>query len=767
MIRNFLFVLKRFKTASILNIMGLSVALAVFSIIMIQVYYDFSYDRNFEHSKNTYMFCCVFNDNDRLSNGISIPLAHRISDQYPEIKSACILGYEGRKLFKREGLSSDYFSFDFTKADEGFLDVFTPKILSGDARKAFTEKNNVLLTSDIAKTLFGTADPIGQTIELDTVSYTVVAVCKPFPDNCSLHNGIYTTILGAWDYNGMENYNYEGFFLIQSENISALKERLNQAESLSIADLKRIELIPLPERYFNREIKYAGEDSKGNLATTCSLMAVGILILLIACINFMNFSMAMVPSRVRGMNIQKIMGIEPKRLQFRVASEAPCFAILSFVIALFLIVLFKSIRLNEFFPADLSLEKNIPLLSGVLFTGIVISTLFGLYPALRVTSFQPAMALSGSFSQSKQSAFLRNVLITIQFFSAIALICVAGFIKIQHDYMTNYSWGIQKENVTYLSIQSKKSIDITAYENEIRKNPSIVDCTVSWNLPGSISQNLEMNMDEGPVWFVGWMVRHDFPEFFGLQVIEGRDFIPVDDGKWRTICNQAFLKEYNYTQISSTKMATELDMVGVIKDIHFESLHSAIRPMCLITYDMSKIYPHYFFIKIRGENTLQTIDYLKNTWEKLSDMPFDLHFLDETLDNLYKTENNLAKLISIFGLIAVVIAVMGVYGLIVFNARYKAKEIAIRKVNGSSIPEIMLMLNKNILLQLGIAFIAAVPVTYYIVHKWLENFAYQTPMYAWVFLLGGLIILLITLLTVSAQSYRAAVRNPTKALNLE
>jgi len=228
MIKNFLFVLKRFKTASILNILGLSVALAVFSITMIQVYYDFSYDRNFEHSKNTYMFCSVSNGNDRLSNNISIPLAHRISNQYPEVKAACILGYEGKKLFKPDGLSSDYFSFDFTKTDEGFLDVFTPKILSGDARKAFTEKNNVLLTSDVAKTLFGTADPIGQTIWLDTVSYTVVAVCKPFPDNCSLHNSIYTTILGAWDYNGMGNYNYEGFFLIQSENISTLKNSIKR-----------------------------------------------------------------------------------------------------------------------------------------------------------------------------------------------------------------------------------------------------------------------------------------------------------------------------------------------------------------------------------------------------------------------------------------------------------------------------------------------------------------------------------------------------------
>jgi len=765
MIKNFIYILKRFKTSSVLNILGLSVAFAVFSIAMIQVHYDFSYDRSFKQSKSIYMFTGVSKGDDRLISAVSIPFVHQVTNQLPEIQAACIYKNEAKQLFKLQD-RNDYFSFNFGRTDEGFLKIFTPEIISGDARKAFTEKNNVLLTSDVAKTLFGTKDPVGQTIWRDTVAYTVVAVCKPFPDNCSLQTGIYTTILGAWDYDVKTGHNYEGFFLVQPENISILQKKLNQPDLLELSYSKRIELIPLKERYFNPELMSSFE-SKGNPATTWSLMAIGILIMLIACINFMNFSMAMIPSRVRGMNIQKVLGIDPGRLRFWVASEAACFAILSFCIALVLIILFKELHLNDFFPADVSLEKNIPVLLGVFFTGVVISTLFGLYPAFRVTSFQPAMALSGSFSQSKRSAYLRNVLITVQFFAAIALICIAGFIKIQHDYMINYSWGFQKENVTYLPIQTRKTIDITTFENEIKKNSSVTACTASYDLPGSIAQNWGINADEKQIGFAAWIVRYDFANFFGIHVIEGRNFIPDDEGKYRLICNQTFLKTYDYAYNSGMKLS-DMDVVGVCKDIHFESLRSDIRPLCFIPFDIKNFCPHYYFyIKIQGKNTLQTIEYLKNAWGKLSDKPFDLHFLDDTLDNLYKTENNLAKLISIFGLIAVVIAVMGVYGLIVFNARYKAKEIAIRKVNGSTVREIMLMLNRNVLTQLGIAFVIAVPVAWFAAKKWLENFAYKIPIYWWVFLLGGLIVLLITLLTVSAQSYRAAIRNPTIALNME
>jgi putative ABC transport system permease protein len=407
------------------------------------------------------------------------------------------------------------------------------------------------------------------------------------------------------------------------------------------------------------------------------------------------------------------------------------------------------------------------MLAILLVASMIISVLFGLYPARRVTSFQPAMALSGSFAQSKRSVALRNVLITIQFMAAIVLICVAMFIQMQNRYMMNFSWGFQKENKVYLPVTSA---DFTrVYRAEIEQNPSVLGCTVTPALPGRVNGYFGMKIDDKEVAFAAWTVQSDFLSFFGIPIIEGRDFIPDDEGKNRFICNRAFLEKYEYAQAAGLKMEGSWgEIVGVMRDIHFESLHTGITPLCLVTQsiDLHYRYGNNLLIKIAGENTPATLQFLRERWEKLSDKPFDLHFLSETMDELYQKESNMARLIGLFGGIIVIIAVMGIYGLIVFNARYKAREIAIRKVNGSSIREIMLLLNRGMLAQLGVAFVLAVPVAWYVGNRWLENFAYKIGLHWSVFLLGGLIVLLITLLTVSMQSLRAASANPTRTLNI-
>ncbi|MDR0699007.1 MAG: hypothetical protein LBG28_07300 [Tannerella sp.] len=765
MIRNFLFVLKRFRTSAVLNIIGLSVAFAVFSVTMIQCYYDFSYNRSFKNAKDIYQFSCFWEIFEKQSAHISIPLAHAITDRFPEVKACCILDRGGNKLFNPQADQGTSFLFHLINTNEAFLDVFTPRILAGDAKEVFAEKNKAMLTEDVAKRLFGKNDPIGQTIWQDTVSYVVTAVCESFPANSSLTNGVYTTVLGSVGYDKMGMYNYEGYFLLDRKDVLPLQEKLEQMKFEGAIDLVRVEFIPVAEKYFRRDVNIYGE-KQGNLATTLSLMAIGIITLLMSFINFMNFSVAMIPARIREMNIKKIMGVNPRLLQALTVSEAPCFALLAFLTSLFLIVLFQGTRLDEFFPADLFLSKNVGILAVIALTGMFLSVLFGIYPAWKITSFQPAMALSSSFAQSKQSVALRNILIVLQFFAAIVLTGMAIFIKVQYDYMTNYSWGFQKENIVYLSVASKNFI--TIYEDEIRQNPTVLDCTASNAIPGYINQNwgMKMEVDEKEIALAVWVVRNDFLRFFDIEVVEGRDFIPDDDGKSRFICNRTFLKKYELNDIIGKKV-DRYEIVGIIKDIHFESLHSEIRPMGFITqrsyYNGGR---HWLFVRIAGENTLQTIDYLKETWSKHTDDPFDIHFLDDQLDSLYQSESTLARLISIFGIIAVIIAIMGIYGLIVFNAKYKAREIAIRKVNGSTIREIILMLNRDVLLQLSIAFGAAVPVTVYIVDKWLENFAYKIAVYWWVFLLSGGVVLLITLLTVSAQSYKAARMNPTQTLNI-
>jgi putative ABC transport system permease protein len=331
--------------------------------------------------------------------------------------------------------------------------------------------------------------------------------------------------------------------------------------------------------------------------------------------------------------------------------------------------------------------------------------------------------------------------------------------------MQNYAWGIQKENIVYLPIRDLKS-DSKTFCEELKKNPHIVDFTEGGFVPGGIYMGWGRDFEGQQVSVMAWPVTRTFLHFFGVQITEGRDFSETDDdGKQKIIFNQEFLKKYKLKDIIGKQfncMDTVGEIIGIAKDVNFESLHTAIRPMAFVM--LGKNWNNWLFIKITGQDTPATIDFIKRTWVKHSDEEFDIKFLNESLDNLYKNENNLAKLISIFGLVIIIIAIMGVYGLIMFNTRYKAKEIAIRKVNGSSVKEIMLMLNRTVLLQMGIAYAVATPLAYYVVYKWLTQFAYKTTIYWWVFALAGALIFIITIVTVSWQSYRAATTNPVEAI---
>ncbi|MEN6331422.1 MAG: FtsX-like permease family protein, partial [Smithella sp.] len=750
----------------------LSVAFAVFSVTMIQVHYDFTYDRNFKKSDNIYLFSQYRPSDGVRAVNISTPAAKEISDKFPEVKSYCLITTQNNTSFDVSSKNGNIREFEeyFTKATVGLLDVFTPEILVGDARAAFTEKNKAMISQSTAHKFFGNISPVGQSVffHSSTTPITIVAVCKDFPDNCTLKNGVFVQLPN----DRPENYNYDGYFEVFPKDLSKLLSRLNSKEfygeevmkSFEISQNKLIaELTPLTKIHLQFH-----EKGSGNLNTTLSLLAIGLLTLVIAYINFLNFSIAMAPSRVRGLNIQKILGANPRILKLSIAAEASLFSLLAFVIALFYVSLFKDSPINEFFSADLALQKNWVILSVIGVASVVSGILFGLYPARYVTSFQPAVALSGSFSISGKSMKLRNTLIVFQFISAISLIIISFFIKMQHDYMQNYSWGIQKENIVYLPSRQLKT-DIKTFGEELKKDPRVLDYTASQFIPGRVGMGWGRDFEGKNVSIMAWPVDRNFLHFFGVKIVEGRDFLETDNSeKQKIIFNEEFLKKYELKDIVGKEFDcfdNLGDIVGIAQNVNFESLQMAIRPMAFVILDDT--WNNWIFVKISGNNVPATIDYIKKIWGEFSDENFNLKFLDSTLDNLYKQENNLAKLISVFGLIIIIIAVMGVYGLVVFNARYKSKEIALRKVNGASDKEIILMLNRSVLIQLTIAFVVAVPLAYYVVHRWLEGFAYKTPVYWWVFLLAGLLVFLITVITVSWQSWRAATANPVDAIKNE
>jgi putative ABC transport system permease protein len=340
-------------------------------------------------------------------------------------------------------------------------------------------------------------------------------------------------------------------------------------------------------------------------------------------------------------------------------------------------------------------------------------------------------------------------------------------IKQQYSYAVNYSPGFERINVIYVDADKLSQNDRMTFVIELVKNdPQISDCTSGWSVPGLSGFTMRTSEFESKeISYSGWFVQENFMRFFDIPVIEGHDFMDTPIESWRQIIvNEEFLKQTDTDNIIG-KNFDGYDIIGYSKNVNFESLHHPVSPLVLMKdgYDIQQ----FVFFKISGNETKKTIANIKSVWEKFSSEPFEINFLDAQLAERYKRENTLANLLTVVSIIAVIIAIMGVYGLIALNIRKKEKEIALRKICGASLKDILLLLNRGALIQLVIAFVIAAPTAYYISNRWLETFAYKISMHWWVFVLCWLCMCLIVAVTISLQTYRAATKNPVEAIKSE
>jgi len=774
---NFFQLLKRFKTSSVINILGLSVALMVFFVVLMQVYYDFTYDKGYRNADRIAQLNMYRGENGSMAPNTSFEIPSNISRNFPEVEAYCMYSYMGSPVFNRidkGNVMPETYEIPVILSTEGFWKVFTPEIIMGDTIGIFSSPGKAMISEKTTKRIFGNENPIGKVLQVHSANakdqLTIQTVYRDFPDNTSLGNGLFTYLPES------DDWSYNSYYLIHQGKLKEANQKMNTEEALGKEYMKflrdshpewRLEfrLSSMNELYL-----YGTFDGSKRINTTLSLLAVGVLTLLIAFVNFVNLSLAMAPSRVRGINIRKILGINKTTLRFVISMESVLFTAFALIIAFYGIYLLQgSVFAWQLFPVvGISLESYIGLLATASVVVLLLAFAIGLYTMRYSTSVNEAESLKGSFATGIKGVKLRNVLIVVQFTTAIVLICVSIFIRQQNDYVRNYDWGIPKKNILYFPL-TKLGEKAQSFGQELLRDPHITDYCITSFLPGHIGLGWGRDFEGKNVNIRVWPVDDRFFDFFNVKIIAGRKPDTMDSITSQIVVNEAFLKKY---QFDESIVGKYFDAFGpgriqaIAKNINYESLHDSIRQMAFVVLAKNQNF-NYILVKLNGTEIPNTIQSIEKTWNTFSKDPFEVHFLDEAMDKLYQKESNMAKLIGLFGFVIVIIAVMGVYGLIAFNARYKAKEIAIRKVNGSTIQEIILMLNRNVLLQLGIAFVIAVPVAWFITKKWLENFAYKIPVYWWVFLLGGLIVLLVTLLTVSAQSYRAAAKNPTKVLNME
>jgi len=773
--KNFFGLLKAFKSSSLINIVGLSVALIVFFIVAIQVHYDFTYDRSYKNTDKLLQFNQYNVNTGAAATNVNFQIPARIAQAAPEIENYCMAAFWGEQKFDIDkGVTSpETYSIYLSRTTPGFFDIFTPEILSGDTTALFSQPGKAMISEKTALRVFGDENPVGKTMRFryNKNELMIAAVYKDFPDNSSLPNGLFTHL----PENDETEWSFNSYFLVSKGDHTAIQEKLNNKEILGEGWAKhneenpdkRIELrlTPPGDLYLNN----AGKGGSKRINTTYTLLAIGIITVFIAFVNFVNLSVAMAPARVRSINIRKILGVDKTKLKLTVATESVFFTLISIVIALIAIFYLRtSTFAKEVFAADLSFSHHLPLLTTVSLVLLIASFLVGLYTMRYCTSVDESEALKGSFSLNKRSVKLRNILIVLQFATAISLIGVTLFIKQQNDYMLHYDWGIPKENVVYVPL-SGLGREAQTFGQELLRDSRIKDYTITRDIPGRIGMSWGREFEGKQISLRVWSVDDRFFDFFGIEILEGRKPEQMDSVVSQIVVNETFLQKYEFT---NEIVGKDFDAFGpgriqaIAKDVHFETLHENISPMAFGV--LSKWHNfNTFMIKLSGNDVKGSLDYIESTWKKFSNDPFEVHFLDAEMDKLYKTETNMAFLIAIFGLVIVAIAVMGVYGLILFNAKSKSKEIAIRKVNGSSEKEILFMLNRTVLVQLCIAFVIATPVAYYAITKWLENFAYKAPLHWWIFPLSGIIVLLIVVLTVSGQSWRAATVNPVNSLKTE
>lgn len=774
--RNFLNGLQRSRSASVLNIMGLSVAFAVFIAILMQVNYEYSYNSSFPKADRIYRLELRRSSEAIYQALLPLPGFEIIRSEIPELSVSCLVdkpwGLANFTVIKPDG-NMDFFEEGPAYADTNVVRVFDLEVVAGDYRQALTMPGQLFIPLSVAQKFFGETDVVGKTVLFNgTREMTVAAVYRDVPQNSTFQNVLYSASFSSGTQWGQ--WNYESYYVIpEGTDMEILVDKLRGLDKVvagkssgekMFAD-HDLMFLPLKDIYF-ADVQHWHEPA-GNRMMTHILLLIGILVLVVAIVNFVNFSMALAPSRIKSLNTQKTFGAGNRFLRWCVVSEAMIFSFLAFMLGVFWCYMLGRTSVQEVMYTSLNPFVHPGLLAGVGSVSLIVGVLAGCYPAFYMTSFSPALVLKGSQALSPRGIFLRNTLMVFQYTVAVALIIGILFIGRQLEMVKNRPWGIEKEHIVYLKSNREMSQKRTAFVNELRQNPAVTDVTFASELIGDTGMqhwffDEMIDGEQKRIECDVSMIAPNYLNFFGIEVVEGDQFVSTQDSM--VMVNETFKKTYHMDPMG--KEMAGMRVGRILKDFNILPLQQSIRPLLLAVNE--EWAGNYFYIKINGAARNEALTHIRKTIREFSPTyGGDVHFLNDHLNSLYKGEERLGTLVNIFGLSTILLALMGVYGLVLFNSKYKAKEIGVRKVNGATNWQMIIFLNRDFIRMVVLSFVLACPLAWYAVSVWLSGFAYKTSLSAWVFLLAGVVVLSITLLTISWQSWKAANANPVEVLKNE
>ncbi|MDD4639401.1 MAG: ABC transporter permease [Bacteroidales bacterium] len=785
--------LRKRKIVSLINIFGLAIGLASFILITLYVDKEFKTDK-FQENYNR--ICRIENK----FGAYNSDQANRLfKEQIPEFDKIAVMHADWSNLATFEVNGKQFDPGKIIFANNDFKDIFQFDTLTGNAAECLEHPNSVVLTEITARKLFGEAESVGKAIqyhsdEWGSLLLTVTAVIKDYPQNSSLKfDGIISVSsldIVEWYKQGKDHWGqiiYLSFVKIKDvQKLNTLTDKMNElmkahAPEWVLEDDLPYRLKPLSELYFDTSTGYSDDLLKHtNKYKLILILIIGLLIPVIACINQVNLTTAQSCERLKKFNIRKTIGAPKGWIFVQLVLESLLLSFMSFLLAcLFIFIVlpaFNDLTGSSFSVSGIFSFQNlmkyallVPFV-GVI-TGILPSYLLSSRMSLRSARKINVSGLSRSHS--------RSLLTVAQFAITIVLMICSLVILEQVGVLTGNQVGFDKEKMIYFYLPANLDDRKKTLREELMRIPEVENVAFSSLVPGDANRGdnaiaLISGSESRRVKYHAINVSEDFIELFGLEIVKGESFKQVSSAlHYPVVINETAAREFGLddplkARIAYGKGDNSGNIVGIVKDFNYRSLHYPMDPLILMLQpdDCSILN-----LKMNTKSFSQTetaIHKIKRVWDKYSiDIPFDIRFLDEDLQNMYRSEKKFLKTFNLFAAISIFISCMGLLGMSLFIVENRTKEIGIRKVNGAKVSEILTMLNKDFIKWVAIAFVIATPVAYYVMQKWLENFAYKTELSWWIFALAGLLALGIALLTVSWQSWKAATRNPVEALRYE
>ena len=756
----------------------MAIGMASAILILLWVQDEWSYDRHFKNANE--LFRVIENQNLTTGgNSLIVPvpgaLALALKEEYPEIIRAVRLCPNPLTLQKK----GEFIEETVISTDKDFLKMFGIRFIRGDINTALDDPHSIVITEETAKKYFGNEEALGKTVASRGFNVTVTGVVKSMPENSHIQFNIlipveWLSLLAAHTDGWNERFNTyielkkgTESKIVEAKIHDFIKRHNKESNSeIFLQNIKKVHLYSLG-KYF------ADSYGTGDITYVRILSMIAVFILIIACINFLNLSTAQSSRRAREIGVRKVAGANKRKIVFQFLGESLLIVLVAHVIAMILVELLLP-GFNNLIGKQLSVNYQsaglyIGLITVVLFCGL----LAGSYPAFYLSSLKPLDVIKGVINKNPGNTGFRRSLVIFQFSLSILLIICTLIVKMQLKYIQNKNLGFSKDNIGYFMFPTRPSDPkLESLKKELINNPDILCVTRAWNPfynEGTRNGFSWAGKKEGDdVYFHVLGADVDYAKTYKLELKEGRFFSSeFSTDNTAIVINEEAAKILGFRnpigEIITTSRASKLNIIGVVKDFHIQSLHYKIGPLIMQIGSSNN-----FYIKMKPDKIISTVDFIKTTFKSFDPgLPIDFHFLDDDYDNLYRTERRMGKIFSYFSLLAIIISCLGLIGLSSFMTERRTKEIGIRKINGAKSVEIFTLLSREYIIWVMISIIIACPVAWYAMHKWLQNFAYRTDMTWWIFALAGFVALFIALLTVSFQSYKAASKNPVEALRYE